>query len=99
MELFLPAMWHDHDIAGQYYDVRVICILVYAVTLYNSFQITSVYYVGHWTDFGPLNNTGRDVQHRRCEATIPRTVPSLREKVDQPIVYSIRNVKQINLLK
>ena len=72
MELFLPAMWHDHDIAGQYYDVRVICILVYAVTLYNSFQITSVYYVGHWTDCGPLNNIGRDVQHRRCAAAIPR---------------------------
>jgi len=59
----------------------VICILVYAVTLYNSCQITSVYYVGHWTDCGPLNNIGRDVQHRRCAAAIPRTVLSFREKI------------------
>ena len=29
---------------------------------------------------------------------IPRTVPSFREKVDQPIVYSIRYVKQSNII-
>ena len=44
------------DIAGRYYDVRLICILSYTVTLYNRCQITSVYKVRHWTVVISISN-------------------------------------------